>query len=264
MPDALGGFDPKATFDAASRDYADAATDYWEFLSHRLLDRLDVQPGERVIDVPCGTGASVLDAAQRVGPTGVVVGLDYAEQMVAIAREGVAAQGLTNVELRVGDMTTLSEDPPFDALLCSLGVFFVDDMPGLVRTFRSVARRVGIGVFGEHFVDPMREVFAAIVGEVAPEVEVVQPWSRVVTEASLVSLLEDAGVEDFSIETDNDTFALPSTDDWWRIVMGSSFRRPVDAMTAEQVSEVRARCDAFIAEHGVRELTTRTRYAILH
>lgn len=262
---ALGDFDPKATFDAVSRDYEDAGRDYWHYLSPRTVERLALRPGERVLDVPCGTAPSVLAAARAVGPTGHVDGVDYAEQMLAIAREKVCAAGLDNVTLAVGDMTSLSADEPYDAVICVLGLFFVDDMPAVARSFHDLLRpggRLGVTVFGEQFLDPMREVFVDVVNDVVPGLDVVQPWSRLITEDALRGVFEEAGIGDVRIETDDDTFPLPSAERWWQIVMGSSFRRPVTAMGDEAAAEVRARCDAYIAENGVRELFTRTRYAI--
>jgi ubiquinone/menaquinone biosynthesis C-methylase UbiE len=267
MPDALGDFDPQATFDAASRDYVVAGRDYWEYLSHRVVDRLALLPGERVLDVPCGTGPSVLDAAERVGPSGAVVGVDYADGMLAIAREQVAERGLSNVTLMTGDMTALdAPDVPYDAIVCALGVFFVDDMPGLVRSFRSLLNpnggRLGIAVFGEQFLDPMRDAFRAITAEVAPDVEVVQPWLRANTEAALQDIFRDSGFAFVGIETDDDVHPLPSADVWWQVVMGSSLRRAVTAMGDDAAAEVRRRCAAYIDEHDVREVTTRSRYVI--
>jgi ubiquinone/menaquinone biosynthesis C-methylase UbiE len=84
--------------------------------------------GERVLDVPCGAGPSVVAAAERVGDTGSVLGVDFAPRMLAIAAERVSARGLRNVELRAGDLTALGLDlASFDAVMCVLGIFFVDD-----------------------------------------------------------------------------------------------------------------------------------------
>src|SRR5687767_8299421 len=105
MTGALGDFDPKATYDAGSLDYEDASRDFWQYLSTRTVERLALQPGNRVLDVPCGAGPAVVAAAAKVGATGHVVGIDYAEQMLAIARDKVRSAGLENVTLDVGDMT---------------------------------------------------------------------------------------------------------------------------------------------------------------
>lgn len=268
MSKALGGFDPKATYDEASRDYEDASLRYWQYLSTRTIDRLALRPGDRVLDVPCGTGHSLIAAADRVGPSGRVVGLDYAEQMVAIAREKVQASGLQHVELGVGDMTAI--EPPdalYDAVVCVLGIFFVEDMPALVRSFSELVRpgtgRVAVTVFGEHFGDPMRDVFVEAVRDVAPGVPVVQPWKRTADVTVFRQVFEDAGLHDVTIETDDDTFPLPSSDDWWRIVMGSGLRRTIVTLGDDLAARVRARCDAYIREAGVTEVRTRSRYAIV-
>jgi len=48
-----------------------------------------LEPGERVLDIACGTAPGVVEAARLVGEYGLVLGVDYAEQMLAIAREKV-------------------------------------------------------------------------------------------------------------------------------------------------------------------------------
>jgi ubiquinone/menaquinone biosynthesis C-methylase UbiE len=63
------------------------------------VDRLELQPGETVIDVGCGTGLTfpLLEAA--VGETGKIVGIELSPEMVSQARERVAAQGWENVSV---------------------------------------------------------------------------------------------------------------------------------------------------------------------
>jgi ubiquinone/menaquinone biosynthesis C-methylase UbiE len=265
--DALGGFDPKATYDAGALDYEDASRDFWQYLSLRTVDRLSLQPGERVLDVPCGTGPSLIAASARVGPSGRVVGVDYADQMVAIARDKVTALGLGNVEVGTGDMTALARPAvPYDAVICVLGIFFVGDMPGVVRSLVDLVRdggRVGITVFGEHFCDPMREVFVSVVGDVAPGFDVIEPWRRLDRAAAFEQLFADAGVGDVTIETDDDALPLPSPDDWWRIVMGSGLRRTATALGAEAAVELKVKCAEYIAANNITEVVSRSRYAII-
>ena len=170
MTEQLDGFDPRSTYDEAAHDYESAARDFWQYISIRTVELLDLKPGDRVLDVPCGSGASLVAAAQRVGPSGRVVGVDYAEQMVAVAGEKARSGGLVNVELSVADMTCLDERglEPFDAVVCSLGLFFAEDMGAFARSLFGLVRpgggRLGVAVFGERVFDPMRQVFAETVG----------------------------------------------------------------------------------------------------
>jgi SAM-dependent methyltransferase len=247
--------------------YEDASRDFWRYLSVRTVERLGLQPGERVLDVPCGTGHSLLVAAHAVGPAGLVVGLDVAPRMLAIAREKVDAAGLSNVDIQLGDMTAIRRpEDPYDAVICVLGLFFADDMPTLARSFVDLVRpeggRVAVTVFGEHFVDPLREVFVRAVHEVARGLDVVQPWGRTADMASLRRVFDGAGAGALTIDTEDDSTPLPTGDDWWRVVMGSGLRATVTALGPELAAAVRARGDARIAREGIDHVVTRSRYAV--
>jgi ubiquinone/menaquinone biosynthesis C-methylase UbiE len=264
---ALGSFDPRRVYDDAAQDYEDASKDFWQYVGLRSVERLKLQPGERVLDVPCGTGPALVVAAEAVGLGGHVAGIDAASRMVALAEQRLETRGFGNVEVRVGDMVAI--DPPavpFDALTCALGVFFVDDMPALVRSLVELVRpatgRLVVSVFGQQFLDPMRTVFVKIVREVAPGVDVVQPWRRTEREDTLRDLFAGADVDNLDIQTDHDRLPLPRPCDWWRVVMGSGLRRTVEQLDATGVGEVRARCEEYIAAEGVTELTTISRYAL--
>ena len=63
-----------ATYNAAADRYEDPVNSYWDRFGGRTVERLNLPPGRRVLDVCCGAGASALVAAERVGPTGLVQG----------------------------------------------------------------------------------------------------------------------------------------------------------------------------------------------
>jgi len=78
--------------------------------------------------VCCGTGASALAAAERVGPTGRVVAVDFAEQLLELGRARARARCLDNVRFAVGDLTRLDvPDGSFDAVVCNFGIFVAPD-----------------------------------------------------------------------------------------------------------------------------------------
>lgn len=64
-------------------------------LRARIAQLLDLQPGSRVLDVGCGTGTTTLALAERVGPSGSVLGVDAAPQMVEVAQAKAARVGST-------------------------------------------------------------------------------------------------------------------------------------------------------------------------
>jgi ubiquinone/menaquinone biosynthesis C-methylase UbiE len=262
----LGAFDPLTTYDEAVSEYEDASSDFWRHLSDHTVRLLELQAGERVLDVPCGTGHSAVPAAARVGPSGRVVALDVSERMAQLVRGKAAAHGLGNLEVGVADMARLGPpDAPFDAVVCVLGIFFVPDMAAALRTLVSQVRpggRIGVAVFGESFFEPLRTIFVEAVNHEAPDVEVIEPWSRVRTEVELRELFTDAGLRNVAIEERVDHLPLVSAEDWWRIVMGSGLRAAVERLRQDAVDRVRACCFESISRQQITALRTTSRYGI--
>ena len=108
------------------------------------LDLLAIQPGERVLEVGCGSGVVLRDLARRVGPNGCAVGLDVSAAFLPIARtlaerEGVAAC----IELREGDARALPfADQEFDL---ALAVTVLRHIPGGDQAVVEMARVVRPG-----------------------------------------------------------------------------------------------------------------------
>lgn len=100
----------------------------------RLLELAALQPGERVLDVACGTGNVALAAAGAVGPGGRVVGIDLTEGMLNQARRKAKERALTNIEFLIADAERLDlQDATFDAVTCGLGLQFVPNPPRAAR-----------------------------------------------------------------------------------------------------------------------------------
>ncbi len=72
------------------------------------LEKLAVQPGEKILEIGFGTGHCLVSLAKAVGSTGRVIGLDISDGMLAIARERLQREGLSDrVDLRLGDAAKL-------------------------------------------------------------------------------------------------------------------------------------------------------------
>jgi SAM-dependent methyltransferase len=92
-------------------------------VSDILIDRAKAMPGERIIDVGCGCGATTIAFAQKVGPSGHVFGVDISAPMLARARQ-IAPAGLS-AEFVLADATVYPfEQASFDLLASRFGVMF--------------------------------------------------------------------------------------------------------------------------------------------
>lgn len=123
---ARDAFAPRIGMPPFEREAADTA------------ERLALAPGDVVLDVACGHGNFTVELARRVGPRGIVVGLDISAAMLARAAGRVGRAGLDNVLLVRGDALALPfRDAVFPKLNCSGGLH---QMPDLGRALAELAR----------------------------------------------------------------------------------------------------------------------------
>lgn len=93
-----------------------------EPVSADLLRTADLQAGERVVDVACGTGVIARRAAEQVGPTGSVIGIDVAPDMIEVAESAPPPAG-SRVEWYASDAASLPlADESCDVVLCQMGL----------------------------------------------------------------------------------------------------------------------------------------------
>ena len=162
-----------AAYNAAADSYDNPANSFWERFGRTTVERLGLQTGEHVLDVCCGSGASALPAAEKVGPTGSVIGVDLSEKLLGLAREKATERRLRNVEFRIGDMLDLGLPAShFDAVVCVFGIFFVPDMAAAVRALWHVVRpggKLAITTWGPRWFEPGSTAFWNAIRDVRPD-----------------------------------------------------------------------------------------------
>jgi len=108
-----------------------------------LLEYAAPQPGERVLDVACGTGSVAWHVAPLVGAEGKLVALDINPDMLAVARSLPPPAGAT-IEWQEGDAVALPlQDSAFDLVLCQQGLQFFPDRTAVMREMRRVLTEGG-------------------------------------------------------------------------------------------------------------------------
>jgi len=124
-------------YDRLSGGYDDYFTARVAGRSQELIERLDLKPGMRVLDLACGTGTLSLAAARAVGPAGAVVGVDRSAGMLREAAR--KTRGLGNVRFVQSDL--LQElgrlpEASFDAACCGWAIGYANP-PALLRAIRA-------------------------------------------------------------------------------------------------------------------------------
>jgi len=139
-----------------------------------LLAAAALRPGERVLDVACGTGLVSFAAARAVGGTGHVLGVDLSGSMVDAARQRARQRGVPNATFARMDAELLAlPDASVDVALCALGLMYLPDAEQALREIRRVLRpggRLVAAVWGERARCGWAPLFEIVDAEVASEV----------------------------------------------------------------------------------------------
>ncbi|MGZ8911326.1 MAG: class I SAM-dependent methyltransferase [Methylococcaceae bacterium] len=256
-----------AAYNAASDLFDHPANTFWERFGRNTINRLDLKPGASVLDVCCGSGASALPAAEQVGPTGQVIGIDVAEKLLGLAGAKATSQSLDNVEFRLGDMLdTGFADASFDAVVCVFGIFFVPDIPAAIRELWRVLRpggKLAITTWGPDFFEPANSVFWNAVRDVKPELyKGFNPWDRISEPSTLSAIFIEAGVPEPLIVAEQGTHPIASSEDWWTTLLGSGYRGTIEQMEPELVEYVRLENHSFISNAQIQEVQANVLYAV--
>ena len=118
-------------------------------VTERLLRNAQVGPGMRVLDLGCGAGDVSFLAAQFVGPTGLVVGIDRSREVLALAAERAQAAGLRNVSFERASVGAFSSPEPFDLVIGRYILIHQADPIGFLRAAAGLVSPGGCIAFHE-------------------------------------------------------------------------------------------------------------------
>jgi ubiquinone/menaquinone biosynthesis C-methylase UbiE len=201
-----------------------------------LVDQAAPRPGERVLDVACGTGVVARVAAERVGSTGRVAALDINPGMLAVARSLPVAPG-AGIEWHEGSVLALPfPDAAFDAVLCQLGLQFFPDRTAALREMRRVLApegRLAVSVFGPIEHTPATHALSnALDRHVGPGASVAKRTEHELADTeALRTLVTSAGFRGVAIHTASKLARFPSPTDYVRIQLAAT---PLASLVAQQ------------------------------
>jgi ubiquinone/menaquinone biosynthesis C-methylase UbiE len=191
----------------------------FEPLARLTVEAAQVEPGQRALDLACGTGVVTRLLAPRLGPTGSIVGLDLRPGMLEVARARGNMAGAP-VDWRQGDAVTLElADASFDRVVCQQGLqFFADRRAALAEITRVLepAGRLTLAVWLGREHHDFFESMAAIELEHLPRVGMSEEdqWLPFAlgNQEQLRQLMEEAGLRQITIGQVSLTVSFPAAD----------------------------------------------------
>jgi SAM-dependent methyltransferase len=133
-----------------------------------LIERAGIAPGDRVLDVACGTGIVARKAAQLVGLSGNVMGFDADHNMLSAARKFADNDGLSSIDWLFGDAASIPiETGRCDVVLCQQGLqFFPEKQKALKEMFRVLVPggRLALSIWRSIDRCPFLAILADIIG----------------------------------------------------------------------------------------------------
>ena len=187
-----------------------------------LVRRAALQPGERVLDVACGTGIVTRLAADQVGAQGAVVGLDLNTAMLAVARALPSSAGAPITWTEASVVAMPFPDASFTAVLCQLGLQFVPDRPQALREMRRIlvpGGRLLLSVFGPLAHNPAPQALVeALERHLGPHASAIKRAEHELDDpAEIDALVSGADFAEVTIETTTQPIRFPSPREYVRI-----------------------------------------------
>jgi O-methyltransferase/aklanonic acid methyltransferase len=216
-------------FDAVADRYDGGEVSFFSPMGRRLVELAGPNPGDRVLDIGCGRGACVFPAAQAVGRSGRVLGIDLAAAMV----DQVNRQART-LDLRQVSATAMDAEHPdfpefsFDVIVGSFSVIYLNDGPAVLRRYPPLLTPGGrfaftVPVFDNEHIPFLPHLFTEIItDDVLREVpQRWHPWrfhERVTGwlahPDTIVANLVAAGFDEPRISVERMPMLTPSGADW--------------------------------------------------
>tara|TARA_R110002124_G_scaffold32461_1_gene108885 strand:+ start:51 stop:842 length:792 start_codon:yes stop_codon:yes gene_type:complete len=187
-----------------------------------MLETVAPQPGDRLLDVACGTGVTTRLAQDKVGHSGHVVGLDINAPMLAKARELAGARDITWIESDVTDSGL--PDGSFDLIISQHGYHYFPDKPAALAEFRRLLApggRLFYSIWDGH--SPYTQALCtAVAAHISPEIAAKQRAQRETqTAAELTTQAVAAGFAQVAVHRQELQIDVPMAEEFVPLHLGS-------------------------------------------
>ncbi len=258
----------EALFDAVAADYDQSGVAFFGPIAARLVEVLEVAPGERALDLGCGRGAVTALLADAVTAAGSVTALDLSTVMVEHTRALVPGADVGQGDAADPDLPAAS----YDVVTASLVLFFLAEPGAVARRWLELLApggRLGLTTFGPASAlwQEVDEHFKPYLPPQMRDPRVVGPDSPFTSTERLEEMLRTAGASTVTTLVEPVTFAVSGPEQWLRFSMGTGQRAMWAAVPPDRRAEVYASCAALLdgarGADGSVELSQEVRYTVV-
>jgi ubiquinone/menaquinone biosynthesis C-methylase UbiE len=197
---------------------------YMAFCADRLVDRLRLRPGEKVLDVATGGGMVATAAAQSVRPGGRVFAVDGSESSLEQLGAKTRHLGLDNIDLHAMSPQALEfRSAYFDAVVCSYGLVLADDMGAALQGWVRVLKpggRLGFSTYAAGAFQPLLDRLLRLVADRGGRLDdaVLRRWRQLAEPETCERMLTLAGLVDIEVTEQSIGYHLSNSRDWLEII----------------------------------------------
>jgi ubiquinone/menaquinone biosynthesis C-methylase UbiE len=235
--------DIQDTFDVAAAHYDGSETDLWERFGVELVRWTGLSPGDKALDLCCGSGASALVAARAVGPRGKVLGVDLSARLLDLAREKAKTRDLGWAEFIQGDVEKMDFIGGYDVCICGLALFLFEDRTKALRRmidFVKPGGKIAISMWGEGYWEPANTLLdRCIAKKLGIEGRILDRGQCFASEHEAASLLSSAGIRDIRVTSRASALFAAGPEAWWRIILGSGYQGVLRRLDDREVDSVK-------------------------
>ncbi|MBO0349630.1 methyltransferase domain-containing protein [Phormidium pseudopriestleyi FRX01] len=238
----------------------DQEGDFHPIVAHHLIQCADIQPGQHILDIATGTGLVAIESAQIVGNSGSVVGVDLSEGMLRRSHSKIAHAGLTNIELKQGDIEII-EFPAnsFDRIFCCCGIPYIPNIPTNLRRWHNFLKPGGIiAITG---VAETAYILGNILIKIAKNYGLqLQNWNEATaTPEKCKHLLQTADFEQIKVTNEQfgDYLSLESAQNLWELILNNPLTQMnfVQHLNSEQLKSAKfqylAELETLVTKQGI-------------
>lgn len=227
------------TFNTVAEGYDSPALDFFQKSAALLPQYFAFEGREHVLDATSGTGAAALNLAAAL-PRGKVSAVDMSEGMLAQAKNKALDKGLSNIEFSVMDVENLQfPNEMFDHINCSFGLFFLEDMQGLLKHLLEKLKPGGKFMsccFTEEAFQPHADLFYERIKKYGVEIPETIGFKRLASVEKSKTLYESANLKNIQTYQHDVGCLQKNAEEWWDVVWYAGFRGFVNQLDQDALA----------------------------